>query len=93
MQKKRINSVSEAQKDIADKLGSHDFYMLLNEVNQAGQYSFPRIKTEYGEYVSAGQYHQLCRYCIRTEKGDMNSISVYDSNLHKIACWLKEQVM
>lgn len=93
MAKERIFKVDEAQDTIKKFLNSHDYYKLLNALNQAGNYSFPPIKTVHSDTVRADTYHQLCRYAIRTVKDDEGLIEKYDNQLQQIADWLGEHVI
>lgn len=91
MRRERIFRVTDAQESIQKFLASHDFYRLLRALNQAGNYSFPPIKTVHNDIVRADTYHQLCRYAIRTDNQKL--IEQYDDQLQQIADWLGEHVL
>lgn len=90
MEDKKIMKTSQADKEIYNILGSHDFRALLKAVKGAGTYQFKNFQTEYGDIVNAENYHQLCRYCIDAK--DISNINEYDKTLNEIAEWLKEVI-
>ena len=90
MEDRRIVKTSQADEEISQILGSHDFKVLLKAIRRAGTYQFKDFQTEYGDTVNAGNYHQLCRYCINAK--EMNNVYEYDKTLNEIAEWLKEVV-
>ena len=63
MLKRNIVRISQAEEDISSVLVSHDFRILLTAVKKSGVYRFKQFRTEYGDIVNTGNYHQLCRYC------------------------------
>ena len=73
-------------------LGTHDIRALLNEVKQAGRYSFFNVSTEYGDVVSIAQYHQMCRYGINLEEKDRDKEKENIKTLENIMNWLKEEI-
>ncbi len=90
MEEKKIVKVSQADEEIYNVLGSHDFRVLLKAVKKAGVYQFKNFQTEYGDTVNTENYHQLCRYCIDAK--DISSVNEYDKTLKEIAEWLKEVI-
>lgn len=92
MESLRIQRLEDAQENIQHDLGSHNFYLLLKRLNQAGIYRFPTIQTIHGDKVDPNTYHLLCRYSIQPTKTHQNQIQQYDDQLEKIAEWLKERV-
>lgn len=92
MDKVKVNKVSEAEESIQEYFRSHDFYLLLQKLNNAGGYRFGDIHTQNGEVVRPKTYHQLCRYVILTNKADIPTILSYDNQLKSISEWLYEQV-
>lgn len=92
MKDNKIERVSQANQEIADVLGTHDFRVLLKAVKKAGVYKFKEFQTEFGQSITPDNYHQLCRYCIGTKDGDMLPVENFDNTLKKIAEWLKEVI-
>ena len=90
MDENRIYKITQADEELSEILRSHDFKKLLKAVKKAGTYQFGNFQTEYGDIVNAGNYHQLCRYCVDAK--DIKDIRAYDSTLNKIADWLKEVI-
>lgn len=92
MVNKRIFKVAEAQPDIKEELGSHDFRRLLRCLNQAGIYTFQTIETKHGDCIRPDTYHQLCRYSICPIEDHKVRILQNDAQLLKIVEWIREQV-
>lgn len=92
MEENKIYRVSQAQEEIADILGSHDFRKLLKAVRKSGTYRFEDFQTEFGQTVTAENYHQVCRYCIEENNKQTVHMEKYDDTLNKIADWLKEVI-
>lgn len=90
MEDRKIMKISQADEEIYNILGSHDFRILLKAVKKAGTYQFKNFQTEYGDIVNTENYHQLCRYCIDAK--DISNINEYEKTLNKIAEWLKEVI-
>lgn len=90
MEDRKIMKISQADEEIYNILGSHDFRVLLKAIKKAGTYQFKNFQTEYGDIVNAENYHQLCRYCIDAK--NISNINEYDKTLNKIAEWLKEVI-
>jgi len=88
----KIQKVDQAQEEIRQELGSHDFLKLLIRLKQAGPYNFRPFFTEYGAEVRPCTYHQICRYCIRPRAEDQERIKEYDKQLEDIAAWISEKV-
>lgn len=92
MEENRLERISQADDRVTKVLGSHDFRMLLREVKKAGIYRFRDFQTEYGDCVTAENYHQMCRYCVGSKGQDMRPVEEYDKTLHAIAEWLLEVI-
>lgn len=92
MKSNRLYKVENANEEIQKILGTHDIRALLNEVKQAGKYSFFHINTEYGDVVSIAQYHQMCRYGINSEEKDREKEKENIKTLENIMNWLKEEI-
>lgn len=92
MKNNKLYKVETANEEIKNVLGTHDIRVLLNEVKQAGRYSFFNISTEYGDVVSIAQYHQMCRYGINLEEKDRDKEKENIKTLENIMNWLKEEI-
>ncbi len=92
MQNNNIHQISQANAEVEKVLGSHDFRMLLKAVNKAGIYRLKNFQTEYGETVTAENFHQLCRYCIDVKDREMLPVNEFEEVLKDIAEWLKEEI-
>ena len=92
MKDNKIERIAQANQEIAEILGSHDFRVLLKAVKKAGTYQFKEFQTEFGDTVNPNNYHQLCRYCIGIKDGDMSPVEKFDDTLKTIAEWLKEVI-
>ena len=92
MKNNKIYKVETANEEIKNVLGTHDIRALLNEVKQAGRYSFFNISTEDGDVVSNAQYHQMCRYGINLEEKDRDKEKENIKTLENIMNWLKEEI-
>lgn len=90
MKDNKIERIAQANQEIANVLGSHDFRTLLKAVKKSGIYKFKDFQTEYGETVNPENYHQLCRYCV--EAKDNASVEEFENTLKAIAEWLKEVI-
>lgn len=90
MKDRKIVKISQADEEISNILGSHDFRVLLKAVKKAGTYQFKNFQTEYGDSVNAQNYHQFCRYCIDAK--DISDVNEYNKTLIEIAEWLKEVI-
>lgn len=60
-----LDSNDSRKKDI---LTSHNLEKILKELGQQGNFSFPQLATVHKNVVVAETYHQLYRYCIRTQE-------------------------
>ena len=92
MEENKIYRTSQAQDDISDILGSHDFRKLLKAVKKSGTYRFEAFQTEFDQTVTAENYHQVCRYCIEEKDKGTVHMEKYDDTLNEIAEWLKEVI-
>lgn len=92
MQQQKIFCVSDAQEEVKNDLGSHDYRRLLKRLNQAAAFSFPVITTKYHQSVSPERFHELCRYCIPVQQDDSGKLQQFEQVLNDIMNWLKEQI-
>ncbi len=92
MQDNKIDRKSQADTDLEKVPGTHDFRSLLKAVKGAKVYEFKDFQTEYHEVVAAENFHQICRYCIEPDKGEMDSVNEFEKTLKGIAEWLKEEI-
>lgn len=92
MQNNKLYQSNQASDEIKDILRSHNFRKLLKAVNQSGNYKFPTFKTEYRQDVTPNEFHQICRYCIEPQNGEMSSIHEFEKTLQNIITWLEEVI-
>ena len=71
-------------------LKSHNLEKILKELGQQGNFKFPRLKTVHKNIVDAESYHQLYRYCIKTQEKQSDTEEKVEDSLNDIACWVKE---
>ena len=71
-------------------LKSHNLERILKELGQQGNFKFPRLKTIHRDIADAESYHQLYRYCIKTQEKQSNEEEKAEDLLNDIACWIKE---
>lgn len=71
-------------------LKSHNLEKILKELGQQGNFKFPRLKTVHKNIVDAESYHQLYRYCIKTQEKQSDTEEKVEDSLNDIACWIKE---
>lgn len=89
MEKNGIWNTKEAIEDIQKVLREHDFEKLLHALN-VGEYKFSHFCNVHNETVTAKNYHEFCRYALRTN--DESEFLNYENTLRKIIEWLKEEV-
>ncbi len=68
---------------------SHNLLELLKELGQT-RFRFPQITTIHKDIVSAGEYHQLCRYGVKVRECD--KIGQYEQVLNDIIEWIGEEI-
>lgn len=92
MKNEKIFTIAQANEEIVNVLGTHDFQKLLKQVNQVGTYKFSNFSTEYDQMVSPSDYHQVCRYCVNPKDGKIEYLTKFDNTLNDIKEWLKEVI-
>ena len=85
--KKIFDSADEKKKDV---LKSHNLEKMIKALGQEGNFKFPQIKTVHKDQAVSETYHQLYRYCIRTQENEQDNEEKMEQSLHNIACWIKE---
>lgn len=71
-------------------LKSHNLEKILKELGQQGNFKFPRLETVHRDIADAESYHQLYRYCIKTQEKQIDKEEKVEDSLNDIACWIKE---
>lgn len=71
---------------------THSFENILKELGQVGTFSFPCMKTIHNDSITSGNFHEFCRYGINQKNGTGNEFEKYESELKKIAEWIKERM-
>lgn len=84
---KILNSNDERKKDI---LKSHNLEKILKELGQQGIFKFPQLETIHKNTVGSETYHQLYRYCIRTQEKQQDKEETMEGSLDNIVCWIEE---
>ena len=92
MEKEKVYRVSDAQKEVQEVLGTHDFRKLLKKLRIIGTFTFPTIQTNHNDVVQPGQYHELCRYSIQPKNNDDTDIKEFEETLKNIGEWLGGQL-
>ena len=82
-----LGSSDERKKEI---LKSHNLEKILKELGQQGNFKFPQLETIHKNTVSSETYHQLYRYCIRTQETQQDKEGKIEESLDNIACWIEE---
>ena len=82
-----LDSNDSRKKDI---LTSHNLEKILKELGQQGNFRFPQLATVHKNVVVAETYHQLYRYCIRTQKKQQDKEEKMEETLNNVACWIEE---
>ncbi len=82
-----LDSNDSRKKDI---LTSHNLEKILKELGQQGNFSFPQLATVHKNVVVAETYHQLYRYCIRTQEKQQDKEEKMEETLNNVACWIEE---
>lgn len=86
---KILESTDDKKRDI---LTSHNLEKILKELGQQGNFKFPRLKTVHRDIVDTESYHQLYRYCIKTQEKQSEKELAIEDSLNDIACWIKERM-
>ena len=73
-------------------LKSHNLEKILKELGQQGNFKFPQLKTVHKDVVNTETYHQLYRYCIRTQEKQKQEEDKIEESLNNVACWIKERM-
>lgn len=76
--------------DKKDILTSHNLEKILKELGQQGNFSFPQLATVHKNVVVAETYHQLYRYCIRTQEKQQDKEEKMEETLNNVACWIEK---
>lgn len=84
---KIFDSNDEKKKEI---LRSHNLEKILKELGQQGIFKFPQLETIHRNFVTSETYHQLYRYCIRTEEKEQIKEEKLEETLKNVACWIEE---
>ncbi|MCI8517727.1 MAG: hypothetical protein HFG75_12835 [Hungatella sp.] len=71
-------------------LTSHNLEKIIKELGQQGNFKFPQLETIHKDFVSSESYHQLYRYCIRTQEKDREKEEKLEETLRNIADWIEE---
>lgn len=82
-----LDSDDSRKKDI---LTSHNLEKILKELGQQGNFRFPQLATVHKNVVVAETYHQLYRYCIRTQEKQQDKEEKMEETLNNVACWIEE---
>lgn len=82
-----LDSNDSRKKDI---LTSHNLEKILKELGQQGNFSFPQLATVHKNVVVAETYHQLYRYCIRTQEKQQDKEEKMEETLNNVACWIEK---
>lgn len=82
-----LDSDDSRKKDI---LTSHNLDKILKELGQQGNFRFPQLATVHKNVVVAETYHQLYRYCIRTQEKQQDKEEKMEETLNNVACWIEE---
>lgn len=71
-------------------LTSHNLEKILKELGQQGNFKFPQLETVHKGIVVSETYHQLYRYCIRTQEKQQDKEKKLEESLNNVACWIEE---
>ena len=92
MEWEKISEVSRLRSDLQEKMKSHNIEELIQSCRLSGRYLFPPFNTVHNDIVTAGNYHQLCRYCVPYKASDIDKYSKYEEQLIKVLNVLKEKI-
>lgn len=84
---KIFDSADEEKKSM---LKSHNLEKILKELGQQGNFKFPQLKTIHRASVTSETYHQLYRYCIKTQEKESAKEEKIEEILGNIARWIEE---
>lgn len=84
---KILDGADERKKDI---LKSHNLEKILKELGQQGNFKFPQLETIHKNLVVSESYHQLYRYCIRTQEKEQSKEEKLEETLKNVAYWIEE---
>ena len=87
-----VFSSSDAQEDVQKLLSSHNIKDLLKFIRWTEPLCDPKIKTHFHENVSVSDYHQYCRYAIKTEANVKTNEAQFVHSLDMIAQFLRDEV-
>lgn len=73
-------------------LKTHNLEKILKELGQQGNFNFPLLKTVHKDMVTSETYHQLYRYCIRTQDEQRTGEEHVEETLYNVACWIAERM-
>ena len=90
--KKAFDAEELCEKDQL-KMTSHSPEVLLKVLGKQGLFEFQQYKTIHGQTVDSGNYHQCCRYAIKTGKTEGQKEKKLVDELEKIAEWLKGEIL
>ncbi len=79
-----------ADKKKKEVLTSHSLEKILKELGQQGNFKFPQLETVHKNSVVSETYHQLYRYCIKTQDKEQSKEEKLEENLKNVACWIEE---
>lgn len=82
-----LSGNDDRKKDI---LTSHNLEKILKELGQQGMFKFPQLETVHKNIVISETYHQLYRYCIRTQEKQQDKEKKLEESLNSVACWIEE---
>ena len=84
---KIFDSADEKKKSM---LKSHNLEKILKELGQQGNFKFPQLETTHRAFVTSETYHQLYRYCIKTQEKEFVKEEKLEEILGNVACWIEE---
>lgn len=73
-----------------DILKSHNLERILKELGQQGNFKFLQLETIHKDLVISETYHQLYRYCIRTQEKYYDKEDKLEESLNAVASWIEE---
>lgn len=82
-----LDSTDDRKKEI---LKSHNLEKILKELGQMGNFKFSQLETVHKNVVVTETYHQLYRYCIRTQEKQQDKEKKIEETLNNVACWIEE---
>lgn len=82
-----FDSTDDRKKEI---LKSHNLEKILKELGQQGNFKFPQLETIHKDPAASEMYHQLYRYCIKTQEKYQDKEKKIEETLNNVACWIEE---